>query len=157
MRRLAGAAMILMALAGCGGGGGADKPKPEHRGGGGEEAERAQSLRGARPADLAAFYQVALAAGELRQWGAAGDSPIGSEVRRSKLRGDLDRLRDVHPVDGALSRARRDAMDALRDAVAAGRPSRAEARRGLARADHLRAAVDKLVRSDPRYSALMPD
>jgi hypothetical protein len=140
----------MIALAGCGGGG-HSQAKPEHRSQGGEDAERVQAVRGIRPADLTAFYQVALADGRLRQWGATRGRG------RTDLRETATRLRHLHPVDRRLVRAGRQARAGVREALAARHPSRAEARRALSRADRLRTLIDRIVRRDPRFSALMPD
>jgi hypothetical protein len=150
---------VALALAGCGG---ADKPAEpkagKHRDAGGEQAELNRAVRGVRPADLAAFYQVATATGSLRRWAAgARFGRSGSAVRRSELRGALGRLRRVRPVDPALRQARRKALAAMRRAVAIRHPNHAAARRGLKQADELTAAIHRVVREDPRFSALTPD
>ena len=150
MRVAAGAAIIVAALAGCGGGG-SPKPKAAPHRAGGEEAERVQAVQGVRPRDLTAFYQVALASGQLRQWGAARGR------HRPDLRQTAVRLRHVHPLNRTLIRARREARAGVRRALAARHPTRADSQRALRRADRLRGLIDRVVRSDPRFSALMPD
>jgi hypothetical protein len=145
MRVKAAAAAILVALAGCGGGDAKPKHEPERRGG--EEAERFDAVKGVPRRDLAAFYQVALAAGQLRQWGASG-----GKLGRTELKAARARLRDLQPVTTSLARARGYAEGAVDDALAGGRP-----RAALARSDHLRALIDGIVRNDPRFGALMPD
>jgi hypothetical protein len=150
---------VALALAGCGGADQPSEPKPQkERDAGGEEVELNRAVRGVRPADLAAFYQVATATGSLRRWAAgARFGRSGRGVRRSELRGALERLRKVRPVDPALRRIRRRALGALASAAAAAHPTRAAARRGLRRADRLTAAIHRVVREDPRFSALTPD
>ena len=147
MRVAAGVAMVLVALAGCGGGDKPDKPKTEQRAEGGEEQERVEAVRGVDRRDLTAFYQVALADGQLRQWGASG-----GKHGRSNLREARRRLRHVRPADRKLARARSYAARSVDEALAGGSP-----RQALVRADRLRTTIDRLVRSEPRYSALMPD
>ena len=151
--------LVAIALAGCGGADKPAEPKPQkERGAGGEEAELNRAVRGVRPADLAAFYQVATATGSLRSWAASARyGHTGSAMRRSRLRGAFDRLRHVHPVDPTLRRARRDALRALREAAAIRRPTHADTRRGLAQAERLAGAIHRVVREDPRFSALTPD
>jgi hypothetical protein len=151
--------LVAIVLAGCGGGDKPAEPKADKHGeGGGEEAELQRAVRGVRPADLAAFYQVATATGSLRRW-AAGTrfGNTGSAVRRSELHGALARLRKVRPVDPELRRVRRDALAALGAAAKVAVPTRAEARRGLAQAERLAGTIHRVVREDPRFSALMPD
>ncbi len=153
--------LVAIAVAGCGGADKPTQPKPrpeKERDAGGEEAELNRAVRGVRPADLAAFYQVATATGSLRRWAAgARFGRTGSAVRRSELRGALGRLRQVRPVDPALRRIRRRALGALATAAAIKRPSRGAAGHGLAQADELSAAIHRVVRDNPRFSALMPD
>jgi hypothetical protein len=151
--------VLALVLGGCGGADKAAQPKPEKgRDARGEEAELNRAVRGVRPADLSAFYQVATATGSLRSWAAgAMFGRKGGAARRSQLRGALGRLRQVRPVDPALRRARGEALGALGRAAAIERPSHAAARRGLAQADKLSAAIHRVVREDPRFGALMPD
>jgi hypothetical protein len=146
MRVAAAAAMTAIALAGCGGGG-ESPPKHQPEQGGGEEAEHVEAVKGVDKRDLTAFYQVALAAGQLRQWGASR-----GKVGRSNLKEARRRLRHVRPADPTLVRARRQAAAAVDKALGGGKP-----RTALARSDRLRALIDRVVRSDPRFSALMPD
>jgi hypothetical protein len=143
--RVAAAATILVALAGCGGGGA--RPKHEGERGGGEEAARVQAVKGVPQRDLTAFYQVALAAGQLRQWGASGGKLGGANLKAARVR-----LRHLRPANTSLARARGYAEGAV-DAALTGRRPRA----ALASSDHLRALIDGIVRSDPRFGALMPD
>jgi hypothetical protein len=145
VRVKAASVTILVALAGCGGGGAAPKHQPEQRGG--EETERPEAVKGVPRRDLTAFYQVALAAGQLRQWGASGGKQGRGELKAARAR-----LRDLEPASTSLARARGYAEGAVDDALAGGRP-----RAALAGADHLRALIDRIVRSDPRLGALMPD
>jgi hypothetical protein len=151
--------LVAIVLAGCGGGEKPAEPKAEKHGErGGEEAELQRAVRGVRPADLAAFYQEATATGSLRKWAAgARFGSTGSAARRSELQGALLRLRQVRPVDPALRRIRSDALAALGAAAEVGVPTRADTRRGLKQADTLSAAIHRVVRDDPRFSALTPD
>jgi hypothetical protein len=151
--------LVAIALAGCGGADKPAQPKPEkERGAGGEEAELSRAVRGVRPADLTAFYQVATATGSLRSWAAgARYGRTGSAVRRSELRGALRRLRRTRPIDPGLRRVRGEALAALGTAAAIERPSRAAARHALAQAERLAGTIHRVVREDPRFSALMPD
>jgi hypothetical protein len=165
VRRARVVLLAAVVLAGCGGGDKPADPKAEHqRGGeeaerhGGEEAERERAVRGVRPADLTAFYQVATATGALRKWAAHRRlGMIGLEADRSELDGALSRLREVKPVDPELSAAYRRALAALHRAWARRRPTRADGSRGQADAEDLSARINRIVRSDPRFSALMPD
>ena len=148
--------VVLVVLAGCGGG--SPKPAPErHTEGGGEAAERAQAVRGVPPSDRAAFFQVATATGTLRHWAANTTLRRPAATERAALRGAASRLRIVRPRDPALRSARDRALAALNAALAAPAGDRAAGRRALARAQHLTDSIDRLVRDDPRFSALVPD
>ena len=156
MRLRVSAALLLVALAGCGGG--SSKPAPErHSEGGGEAAERARAVRGVPPSDRAAFFQVATATGTLRHWAANTTlrKPAGAE--RAALRGAESRLRIARPVDRALAAVRDRALIALAAALDARAGDRRAGRRALVRAQRLTGSIDRLVRNDPRFSALVPD
>ena len=102
--------------------------------------------------------EVATATGSLRKWAAgARYGRPGSAARRSELDGALSRLREVRPIDPELRRARRQALTALGGAAAIQRPTRAQAQRGLSQAERLAGTIHRVVREDPRFSALMPD
>jgi hypothetical protein len=150
------AALVLVVLTGCGGG--SPKPSPErHTAGGGEAADRAQAVRGVRPSDRAAFFQVATATGTLRHWAANTTlrRPAGAE--RAALRGAIARLRIARPRNPALATVRDRALIALGAALDARAGDRRAGRRALVRAQRLTSSIDRLVRDDPRFSALMPD
>jgi hypothetical protein len=157
VRVLIGTLVLAVFLAGCGGGG-ASKPAPErHAEGGGEAAERAQAVRGVPPSDRAAFFQVATATGTLRHWAAETTlrRPAGAE--RAALRGAASRLRIARPENQALASVRDRALIALGAALDARAGDRRAGRRALVRAQRLTSSIDRLVRHDPRFSALVPD
>jgi hypothetical protein len=150
------AALVLVVLTGCGGG--SPKPAPaRHTGGGGEAADRAQAVRGVPPSDRAAFFQVATATGTLRHWAANTTlrRPAGAE--RAALRGAVARLRSARPRNPALATVRDRALIALGAALDTRAGDRRAGRRALVRAQRLTSSIDRLVRDDPRFSALMPD
>jgi hypothetical protein len=67
------------------------------------------------------------------------------------------RLKIVKPVDRSLAAMRDSALVALGAAVDARAGDRRAGRRALVRAQRLTGSIDRLVRSDPRFSALVPD
>jgi hypothetical protein len=151
-------ALVLAALlAGCGGGGSPKPPPERHSEGAGEAAERAQAVRGVPPSDRTAFFQVATATGTLRHWAANTTLRRPAAAERAALRAAVSRLELVRPVDRSLAAVRDRALVALAAALDARPGDRRAGRRALVRAQRLTDSIDRLVRDDPRFSALVPD
>jgi len=154
VRRVAAGCLAMLALAGCGGGNGGSGEKDTRAEARGEQerelAERQETLKGVPAADQAAFYQLATATGLLREHGALA----------SLARPQRPGLNAVRPEAAALSQLRArwtPQLDAALAAPARGAAARRAGRAELAAANRITHALDRFVRTDPRFAALVPD
>jgi hypothetical protein len=162
VRRVVIGGLALLVLAGCGGGGGAERRREEPRGEQErEQAERQQSLKGVPAADQTAFYQLATATGLLREHGALASL---SRRQRPQMRAELSaaagRVDTLRPRAAGLTRLRARLAPQLRAALAAparGVAARRAGRSELAAANRITRGLDRFIRQDPRFAALVPD
>jgi len=164
VRRVAAGCLAVLVLAGCGGGSdGAAKRKVEAPSGeqARELAARQAALKGVPTADRTAFYQLATATGLLREHGALASL---SRPQRPRLHAVLSaangRVRALRPGASTLSRLRDRLLPELRAALAAPHSGAAAKRAGrteLAAAGRITRGLDRFVRRDPRFAALIPD
>ena len=162
MRRVAAAGLTILVLAGCGGGKSQPKQREEPLSEQARElAERQEALKGVPGADRAAFYQLATATGLLREHGAlASLSRPPRAGLRAELRAATHRVDAVRPRAATLARIQEGLAPELRAALAApsrGAAARRAGRSELAAADRITRRLDRFVRRDPRFAALVPD
>jgi len=153
--------LLLAALVGGGCAGHPPASKPRASEAGDEDAEREQAARGLPAADRVAYFQVATSIGAMRgRASLVATGRSGARQADAVVKATIPRLRNLRPRNARLVRLRDRALGLARrsaDSPLRGASARRDADRQLAEVDRLSRSLDSLVRSDPRFSALVPD